>query len=401
MNRTFVLALWLAMPAALLSQTPAVDSSAHTQRFVTVEPGVQLEVLDWGGVGQPLVFLAGRGNTAHVFDRFATLFGGDFRVLGITRRGFGNSTRATSGYLADSLANDVLAALDSLGIQTPVLIGHSLAGQELSSIGSRHPERVAGLVYLDAGDHFAFYDSTGGHAPALLRDTQRKLALLNDPSVGMTLRDRGALIGQLLERLPIVASDLRLWQQELASIPDQSRIVPSPVSDPVNRALAMGQQVFTSIRARVLAFFALPSQPPARLANDSLARATFFAIRSRELARIRAFERGIPGARVVILADADHYVFRSHEADVLRDTRAFLANLSNTVALTAEPAACRPAAESLMFVVDGKMSTCGSAMALERSGIASVDVLKGAAAAAQYPTAGGQAVVVIQTKRTP
>jgi non-heme chloroperoxidase len=32
-----------------------------------------------------------------------------------------------------------------------VLVGHSLAGEELSSIGSRYPERVAGLIYLDGG----------------------------------------------------------------------------------------------------------------------------------------------------------------------------------------------------------------------------------------------------------
>ena len=32
---------------------------------------MQLEVLDWGGAGRPLVLLAGAGNTAHVFDEFA------------------------------------------------------------------------------------------------------------------------------------------------------------------------------------------------------------------------------------------------------------------------------------------------------------------------------------------
>jgi pimeloyl-ACP methyl ester carboxylesterase len=45
----------------------------------------------------------------------------------------------------------VLAVCDSLKLNRPVLIGHSIAGEELSSIGSRHPEKVAGLIYLDAG----------------------------------------------------------------------------------------------------------------------------------------------------------------------------------------------------------------------------------------------------------
>jgi len=54
--------------------TPATawkDPATHTIQFVTVDKNVNLEVLDWGGSGQPLVFLAGLGNTAHVFDKFA------------------------------------------------------------------------------------------------------------------------------------------------------------------------------------------------------------------------------------------------------------------------------------------------------------------------------------------
>jgi pimeloyl-ACP methyl ester carboxylesterase len=47
-------------------------------------------------------------------------------------------------------------------LNKPILIGHSIAGQELSSIGSRHPDKVAGLIYVDAGASFAYYDETVG-----------------------------------------------------------------------------------------------------------------------------------------------------------------------------------------------------------------------------------------------
>jgi pimeloyl-ACP methyl ester carboxylesterase len=47
----------------------------------------------------------------------------------------------------------VIAALN---LNRPILVGHSLAGQELSSVGSRHPERVAGLIYLDGGYLYAY-----------------------------------------------------------------------------------------------------------------------------------------------------------------------------------------------------------------------------------------------------
>src|SRR5262245_37748813 len=55
---------------------------------VSVAGGVSLEVLDWGGSGSPMVFLAGGGNsTPHDFDDFAPRFTNRHRVVGITRRG--------------------------------------------------------------------------------------------------------------------------------------------------------------------------------------------------------------------------------------------------------------------------------------------------------------------------
>jgi len=47
------------------------DPSLHKTHFVTVQHGVRLEVLDWGGSGPPLIFLAGLGGTGHSFDGFA------------------------------------------------------------------------------------------------------------------------------------------------------------------------------------------------------------------------------------------------------------------------------------------------------------------------------------------
>jgi pimeloyl-ACP methyl ester carboxylesterase len=89
--------------------------------------------------------LAGLGNTAHVFDDFATKLTGTYRVFGITRRGFGASSVPQSGYSADRLDHDVLQVIDSPGLTRPIVVG-PIAGDELSSMGSRHPQKVAGLV---------------------------------------------------------------------------------------------------------------------------------------------------------------------------------------------------------------------------------------------------------------
>jgi pimeloyl-ACP methyl ester carboxylesterase len=142
----------LAVIVALLGANHrSVGAQLPRVSLIAVDTGVKLEVIDWGGSGRPVVLLAGNGQTGHSFDDFAPLLAPFYHVYGITRRGFGASSRPATGYRTDRRADDVLAVLDSLALRKPVLAGHSLAGEELSSIGSRHPDRVAGLIYLDAG----------------------------------------------------------------------------------------------------------------------------------------------------------------------------------------------------------------------------------------------------------
>jgi hypothetical protein len=170
------------LPLELKRATPDTawkDPSPHSLQFVNVDKGVKLEVLDWGGNGRPIVLVPGLGNTAHIFDQFAQKLNSDYHVYGITRRGFGASSTPATGYTADRLGDDVLGVLDTLKIEKPVLAGHSLGGGELSSVGSRHPERVAGLIYLDAGYAYAFYDSSRGDMAIDLVDLERKLAQLH------------------------------------------------------------------------------------------------------------------------------------------------------------------------------------------------------------------------------
>ena len=172
---TFLLSASLLLPIHAIAQ---MDSSPHKVQLVTVEQGVQLEVLDWGGSGRPLIFLAGAGDTAHRFDGFAPRFTGLHHVYGITRRGFGASSKpapANGNYSADHLGDDVLAVMRVLHIERPVLVGHSLAGQELSSIGSRFAEKVSGLIYLDAATGFAFYDPAHPPISIEMNDIKKRI----------------------------------------------------------------------------------------------------------------------------------------------------------------------------------------------------------------------------------
>jgi pimeloyl-ACP methyl ester carboxylesterase len=124
------------------------DPSPHQVRWVTVDSSVRLEVLDWGGSGQPIVLL-GCYLTAHVHDEFAPKLTNQFHVYGITRRGIGASDKPTTGYTVQRSANDVLEVLDSLNLQKSLLVGTSCAGQILTLFASQHSDRLNGVVYID------------------------------------------------------------------------------------------------------------------------------------------------------------------------------------------------------------------------------------------------------------
>lgn len=168
----YLLTVIYSLATIMISISTAQDSVHPTISFIAVAPDINLEVIEWGGHGEPLILLAGLGHSAHVFDEFAPLLADHFRVLGITRRGFGASSQPGTGYDLPTLVQDIVTALDSLKIEQAILVGHSLAGDELTKLASIYPNRVKALVFLDAAydhiaqrDTFSFYPVPGYESP--------------------------------------------------------------------------------------------------------------------------------------------------------------------------------------------------------------------------------------------
>ncbi len=283
-----------------------------------------------GGSGRPVVLLTGLGDNAHRFDKFALKLTGTYHVYGITRRGFGASSSPVPtalNYTADRLGDDVLAVMDALKIDKPVLVGHSIGGEELSSVGSRHPEKVAGLIYLDAGYSYAFYDRAKGDLNIDLVELQRKLAQFEP---GKMPPDPKPLIQELLETsLPGFEKDLRELQKNLPSTPASTAPPQPPPAIPAStQAIMTGMQKYTEIHVPILAIYAVPHAADPATSKDPAALAAFDARDEATTgAQAKAFESAMPSAHVVRLVHANHYVFLSNEADVLREMNAFIAGL--------------------------------------------------------------------------
>lgn len=148
-----------------------VDPSAKHVRFIAVPAKasgrVRLEVLDWGGHGPALLLLAGLGETGHIYNDLAPRLTDRFRAIALTRRGHGASSHADSStYVLDTLVADIRAVMDSLDLPRASLIGHSIAGAEITRFAARWPDRVEKLVYLDASHDFAGIDSVLSANPA-------------------------------------------------------------------------------------------------------------------------------------------------------------------------------------------------------------------------------------------
>ncbi len=340
------------------------DPSPHHSEMVTVDQGVQLEVLDWGGTGRPLVFLSGLGNTAHIWDNFAPKFTGNHHVYAITRRGFGRSTHAGTGYTAERLSDDILAVVAQLKIEKPVLIGHSIAGEELSSIGTRHPELVSALIYLDAAYSYAFYDAAGDYQ-ASLADVQQKIdALAKTPEDPALMDQVKAALPQFEENLnrkansvenplprpfgppsPADRANFTAMTKRLSlavggvppqaephesflANPDGSVGAPNAASEAGSSILKGGEHYTTPIHLPILAIMGYPQNKGPNFHADTPKNIAAAAAADANQARqIDAFERGQPTAHVIRIANANHYIFISNEAQVSAEMNKFLAAL--------------------------------------------------------------------------
>ena len=312
--------LLIASLVVSLNAPAQTDSSPHKVQFVTVEEGVQLEVLDWGGSGRPLIFLAGAGDTAHVFDYFAPKFTGQHHVYAITRRGFGASSKpapANGNYSADRLGDDVLAVMQALRIERPVLVGHSIAGEELSSIGSRFPNKVSGLIYLDAVASWSFYDPAHPQVEIEMNGIKERIEEIEAGGV-----DEQEKLRELETAIAKFETVLHQSNEDVKTMP------PLPPRSPIGAAMNFGVEKYTSIPVPVLAIMACPHDWSHFFPNDPERRAARLAADTADCsASADSFARGVPTARVVRIPNADHYLYRTNEAQVIDEMKKFLGTL--------------------------------------------------------------------------
>jgi pimeloyl-ACP methyl ester carboxylesterase len=285
-----------------------------------------LEVLDWGGSGQPLVLL-GCYLTAHVHDEFAPKLTNQFHVYGITRRGIGASDKPATGYTVQRSVDDVIEVLDSLHAQKSLLVGTSCAGQILTMFASQHSDRLSGLVYLDGASD----PTTPAYDPPMPDPTTLPRSIKPAPAPDYSSfeahrvsqrRDHG------------VAFPEAEWRQQFLANPDGS-VGRSLMSLEIRQTITVDARVkpnYAGMHVPVLAMY--QAHPFEELAAEfdirneqerAALRQGYAATRAMYTRWQQDLLAAVPTARIVELPGANLFMFLSNEADVLREVRAFVA----------------------------------------------------------------------------
>lgn len=125
----------------------------HNDRFVEGKGGIRLAVRDHGGSGTDLLLLHGAGSHLLSLFNLVRKFEDGFRVVTMDARWSGQSGDSET-YRWGDLVGDVEAVVEQLGLNHPIVGGHSWGGMIAAHYGAAHAEARA-VINLDghgAGD---------------------------------------------------------------------------------------------------------------------------------------------------------------------------------------------------------------------------------------------------------
>jgi pimeloyl-ACP methyl ester carboxylesterase len=192
-----------------------------------VRDGVVLAYDDTGSGYPPLVFVHGTACNRRFWDQQVPRSSSAHRVIAVDLRGHGESDAPSARYTVRLFADDLASTCTQLGIESPVVIGHSLGGLVALDFASAYPDRLAAAVLIDSPllPH--------GDRAEVVRDL---VAGLRGPDPDAALRGyfarllgpydnaatRSWILDQVILTKPHVTSSL--WEESLVSWDDEAAL---------------------------------------------------------------------------------------------------------------------------------------------------------------------------------
>ncbi len=149
--------------------------------------------IEVAGDGDAVVLLHGFPLSRRIWHAQLRALSRNFRVVAMDLRGMGESSVVDGPYLMESLAGDVAAVLDALGVERATLVGHSLGGYVALAFARMYVERLDRLA-LVSSRITADTPERAAHRFELADDAERSgsnariIAEMRDATLGATTR---------------------------------------------------------------------------------------------------------------------------------------------------------------------------------------------------------------------
>jgi len=291
---------FIISPAAVASggeKRPAGTKSG----FVTISDGIRIHYLEAGHTrnapiaeaGNPLppgkiptkgnisltnphqepavLFVPGWTMPAWIWEKQLEYFSKDFRVVAMDPRSQGESTQTPEGLFPAARARDIKAVVTQLHMAPVVLVGWSMAVNELLSyVDQFGTGDIAGLVLVD--------DTGGATTPA-----QAASAL---EFIGQIQRDRRKVVSEFIPKVFFKKSQPPGYVD---------RVVQASLRVPDNTAVALLVGKFTADTRSVLPRIDKPT--------------IVCAAKSQYMAQVVEMQKAIPQSRLEVFDDAGHALF--------------------------------------------------------------------------------------------
>lgn len=192
------------------------QQTALTLADIQLSTGIRMHYAEQGHpAGRPLVLLHGLSDSWFSYSRVLPALATSYHVYALDQRGHGDSDRPAGGYAMSSMAADVVAFLDAVGLPRATVVGHSMGSIVAIETVLAAPERLDALVLIGA--------NTSWDAPEIV-GFQQIVEALEDPIAAEFVREFQA--STAFEPLPdafmgrVVAESLKLparvWRGALA-----------------------------------------------------------------------------------------------------------------------------------------------------------------------------------------
>ena len=98
-----------------------------------------------------MVLLHGLASTCHIWNLVAPLLAQDYRVVAMDQRGHGASSKPGEGYDFATVSRDLTGLIKGLGMDRPLIGGHSWGADVALEFAVANPEVPKGLFLVDGG----------------------------------------------------------------------------------------------------------------------------------------------------------------------------------------------------------------------------------------------------------